>query len=63
MYLESSSLANNAFYDKFGFKVIKDISFTRGPAPVKLDIMVREPQSLKLANTSPGVSQASSMEK
>lgn len=48
MYLESSSKANNAYYEKFGFKVVKDISLTRGPEPIKLDIMVREPQLLKV---------------
>lgn len=48
MYLESSSKTNNAYYEKFGFKVVKDISLTRGPEPVKLDIMVREPQLLKV---------------
>ena len=53
MYLESSSIANNAFYEKFGFKVKKEISFKRGRVPVKLDIMVREPQSRKVADSLP----------
>jgi len=53
MYLESSSIANNAFYGKFGFKVKKEISFKRGRVPVQLDIMVREPQSRKVADLSP----------
>lgn len=44
VYLESSSLANNAYYEKFGFVVKKDIFLKRGPAPVQLSIMVREPQ-------------------
>ena len=47
MYLESSSKANNAYYEKFGFRVVRDIALTRGSEPVKLDIMVREPQPLK----------------
>lgn len=44
VYLESSSLANNAYYEKFGFVVKKEIFLKRGPAPVQLSIMVREPQ-------------------
>lgn len=50
MYLESSSVANNAFYEKFGFQVKREISFKRGRVPVKLDIMVREPQPRKHAD-------------
>lgn len=44
VYLESSSVTNNAYYAKFGFVVKKDIFLKRGPAPVQLSIMVREPQ-------------------
>jgi hypothetical protein len=58
MYLESSSAANNVFYEKFGFEVIKTISFNRGREPITLDIMVREPQPRKLANSSPVLPQA-----
>lgn len=61
MYLESSSPANNAFYNKFGFEFKKDISFERGPVPVKLDVMVREPQPRKVADSSTATSQASSV--
>lgn len=44
VYLESSSLANNAYYAKqFGFVVKKDVFLKRGPTPVQLSIMVREP--------------------
>lgn len=50
MYLESSSMANNAFYEKFGFQVKKEVSFKRGRMPVRLDIMVREPQPLESAD-------------
>lgn len=52
IYLESSSLANNAYYEKFGFVFKKEIFLRRGPAPVQLSIMVREPQpaSAKFAN-------------
>lgn len=57
MYLESSSPGNNAFYKKFGFEYKKDISFERGPVPVKLDIMVREPQPGKVADSSTATSQ------
>jgi hypothetical protein len=43
MYLESSSLANNKYYARYGFEVQKDIFLERGRTPVKLSIMVREP--------------------
>ncbi|KAK0629728.1 acetyltransferase, partial [Bombardia bombarda] len=45
MYLESSALANNAYYKKFGFEVKRDVFLKRGQAPVRLSIMVREPHS------------------
>lgn len=44
MYLESSSQANVAYYEKFGFEVKRDVFLERGPAPVRLSIMVREPR-------------------
>ncbi|KAK4103597.1 N-acetyltransferase-like protein [Parathielavia hyrcaniae] len=44
MYLESSSLLNNAYYEKFGFEVKRDVFLERGSAPVRLSIMVREPR-------------------
>ncbi|KAK3944911.1 acetyltransferase [Diplogelasinospora grovesii] len=44
MYLESSALANNAYYEKFGFEVKRDVELRRGAVPVRLSIMVREPQ-------------------
>ncbi|EJT77763.1 hypothetical protein GGTG_02868 [Gaeumannomyces tritici R3-111a-1] len=44
MYLESTSLANVALYAKFGFEVRREIFLERGPVPVQLSIMVREPQ-------------------
>lgn len=37
-------MANNAYYQKFGFVAKKEIFLERGPAPVQLSIMVREPQ-------------------
>ncbi|KAK8060448.1 acetyltransferase [Apiospora saccharicola] len=56
MYLESSSLKNNAYYAKFGFEIKKDIYMgmdeswspddsdqTTPPPPVRMSIMVREP--------------------
>ncbi|KAL2131533.1 hypothetical protein VTI74DRAFT_4910 [Chaetomium olivicolor] len=45
MYLESSSQTNNAYYEKFGFEVKRDIFLERGPVPVRLSIMVREPRA------------------
>ncbi|KAI5868475.1 hypothetical protein GGS23DRAFT_592250 [Durotheca rogersii] len=47
MYLESSSLTNNAYYKKFGFEAKKDIYLgADSKSPVRLTIMVREPQKL-----------------
>ncbi|KAH0531957.1 hypothetical protein TsFJ059_000715 [Trichoderma semiorbis] len=43
MYLESSSRENIGYYERFGFEYRKEISFKRGPVPVPLFIMVREP--------------------
>ena len=45
MYLESSSQANNAYYEKFGFEVKRDIFLERGSVPVRLSAMVREPRA------------------
>ncbi|KAJ4414480.1 hypothetical protein N0V85_003131 [Neurospora sp. IMI 360204] len=45
MYLESSSLANNSYYQKFGFEIKRDIFLKRGRNPVRLSIMVREPNA------------------
>ncbi|KAK4126125.1 hypothetical protein N657DRAFT_294085 [Parathielavia appendiculata] len=55
MYLESSSLVNNAYYEKFGFEVKRDVFLGRGSAPVRLSIMVREPRvpGCKVAYSSP----------
>jgi ribosomal protein S18 acetylase RimI-like enzyme len=59
MYLESSSQANNAYYEKFGFEVKRDVYLERGAAPVRLSIMVREPRvsgcKVEHANASPMV--------
>ncbi|KHN98076.1 Acyl-CoA N-acyltransferase [Metarhizium album ARSEF 1941] len=44
MYLESSNASNNRFYAKFGFEVKSEIVLTRGPVPVRLFCMLREPQ-------------------
>lgn len=46
IYLESSAPANNIYYAKFGFAVKKEIYLQRGPQPVRLSIMVREPVPL-----------------
>ncbi|KAI1776906.1 hypothetical protein F4818DRAFT_362674 [Hypoxylon cercidicola] len=52
MYLESSTLKNNAYYAKFGFEAKKDIYLgADSRSPVRLTIMVREPQ--KLPNSIP----------
>lgn len=44
-YLESSAAGNQTYYEKYGFTPILDIAMTRGPKPVKMHIMVREPKS------------------
>lgn len=45
-------MANNAYYEKFGFEVKRDIFLERGPEPVKLSIMVREPKKPKASASS-----------
>ncbi|KAF9881592.1 hypothetical protein CkaCkLH20_00738 [Colletotrichum karsti] len=47
VYLESSSLANNAYYRKFGFEYKREIQLTSGNTPVSLFVMVREPVQRK----------------
>jgi len=44
VYLESSSPSNDVYYRKFGFDLKRDVCLGRGAAPVRLSIMVREPQ-------------------
>lgn len=52
MYLESSTLKNNGYYKKFGFEAKKDVYLgADSKSPVRLTIMVREPQ--KLPNSIP----------
>ncbi|PHH86687.1 hypothetical protein CDD83_9885 [Cordyceps sp. RAO-2017] len=48
MYLESSASDNIGFYAKFGFEIKSHIDLTRGPAPVRLYCMVREPRPSRL---------------
>jgi len=43
-YLESSAHNNIGYYTRFGFTEAIDIKLNRGAEPVKLHIMVREPQ-------------------
>jgi hypothetical protein len=52
MYLESSAEANISYYKKYGFVENRVISLNRGPKPVDLHIMVREPRMV--AETSKG---------
>jgi len=44
VYLESSAHANVTYYVKHGFCLKREIQLTRGQIPIKLGIMVREPQ-------------------
>lgn len=48
VYLESTSEANNAFYARFGFETKTRIELRRGPVPVVLFCMVREPRAGRL---------------
>jgi hypothetical protein len=43
-YLESSAEANISYYKRHAFAEKKVIELKRGPRPVKMHIMVREPQ-------------------
>ncbi|KAI1058819.1 hypothetical protein NW752_006543 [Fusarium irregulare] len=45
-YLESSTERNNGYYEKFGFEVKRDVVFKGSPEPIKMWIMVREPQQM-----------------
>ncbi|OAA47657.1 Acyl-CoA N-acyltransferase [Metarhizium rileyi] len=51
MYLESSNVCNNRFYAKFGFETKKEIVLARGPVPLLLYCMVREPQNDKSSSS------------
>ncbi|KAL8910899.1 MAG: hypothetical protein Q9171_003854 [Xanthocarpia ochracea] len=42
-YLESSNEANPAIYRKYGFETERTIQLTRGPKPVEMEVMVRQP--------------------
>ena len=46
MYLESSAEANIGYYKKHAFSEKKVIALHRGPRPIKMHIMVREPQNV-----------------
>ncbi|KAG0652990.1 putative N-acetyltransferase [Hyphodiscus hymeniophilus] len=46
MYLESSAEANIGYYKKHAFAEKKVIALERGPKPIKMHIMVREPQAI-----------------
>ncbi|PFH58667.1 hypothetical protein XA68_13358 [Ophiocordyceps unilateralis] len=48
IYLESTSGSNNGFYAKFGFETKSLIELKRGPVPIRLCCMVREPHPVQL---------------
>jgi len=58
-YLESSAESNMPYYKKYGFEQKVDIQLERGPKPIKLHIMVREPQCV--AESSKGKGHAESV--
>jgi len=43
-YLESSAKVNEAYYEKLGFELKREITLERADKPLKLGIMVREPK-------------------
>ncbi|KAK7423482.1 hypothetical protein QQZ08_009051 [Neonectria magnoliae] len=55
VYLESSNERTNGYYAKFGFEVKRDVAFERGRDPIRLYIMVREPQAPKPAYATTSV--------
>lgn len=60
MYLESSAERNNGYYAKFGFEVKREVVFEGSSGPIKMWIMVREPQIPRPACGSIVVSAVSS---
>ncbi|KAK6705786.1 hypothetical protein SNK05_009665 [Fusarium graminearum] len=60
MYLESSAERNNGYYAKFGFEVKREVVFEGSSEPIKMWIMVREPQIPRPACSSIVVSAVSS---
>lgn len=60
MYLESSTERNNSYYAKFGFEVERDVVFDSSSDPIKMWIMVREPQMPRPTCSSVVVSTVSS---
>ncbi len=53
-YLESSAESNMSYYKKYGFEQKIDIQLKRGQKPIKLHIMVREPQSVPESSKAKG---------
>lgn len=61
MYLESTAERNNGYYyAKFGFEVKREVVFEASSEPIKMWIMVREPQMPRPACSSIVVSAVSS---
>jgi hypothetical protein len=53
-YLESSAHSNMTYYEKYGFEQKIDIQLARGQKPIKLHIMVREPQPVAESSNGKG---------
>ncbi|KAL9585075.1 MAG: hypothetical protein Q9212_001739 [Teloschistes hypoglaucus] len=51
-YLESSNDINPDIYKKYGFEMVKNIQLTRNALPVKMDVMVRNPDARDAAPTA-----------
>ncbi|KAL8782660.1 MAG: hypothetical protein Q9213_005199 [Squamulea squamosa] len=52
-YLESSNEANPKIYRKYGFETEKMIHLTRGPKPIELEVMVRQPIQKTASSETP----------
>jgi len=52
--LESSAAANVPYYQNRGFEEKRVIKLVRGPKPVLMHIMVREPQNGKQSQSGKG---------
>jgi len=53
-YLESSAASNVSYYEKHGFIEKKIVECKRGPKPLPLHIMVREPHGKLVGNMIEG---------
>ncbi len=60
-YLESSAANNLPYYVKYGLEHVTDIELKRGSEPIKLHIMVREPQNMAEGSKNKGLKQTAAI--